>query len=105
MGNYYESFEPTFVLWREPADKSLAKNVKAYERDDAEIIADIEDLFVALHGINTSPIKIECDKNKVTLSGTCANSQIKNYLGRLAENVLGVRDVKNNIDIDFLNIE
>lgn len=99
MGEYYERFEaPSFLRNIEITDL-IKKNPKGFERDANETKADIEDHFLALHGIDTSSVQIACDNNIVTLTGAVESPRVADFLTHVAEGVLGVRDVASKLEI------
>lgn len=101
MGSYYEKHDPPFFLWYDPKYKPLDKNTHAFDRSDTEIQADLEDALLAVPGIDTSKIQVTSEKNHVTLAGSVASEQVKTFVGKVAENILGVRTVSNLLAIDL----
>jgi osmotically-inducible protein OsmY len=100
MGQYFETHEPPFFL-RERSSRlrSGTANKLAFDRPSTEIKADIEDLYLSLHGIDASKVKVTCEKNRVVLSGNCVSARVRTYLENLANNVPGVREVVNDVQL------
>ena len=99
MGNYYEVFSPPFFMDRRYAFNATAVNAKSYDRDDLEIISNLQARLLQLEPLNTQDVHITSEHQSVTLSGTVANREIAQFLGRIADNILGVREVKNQLTI------
>ncbi len=97
MGNYYETFEPPFYPRTDSARDPLVINARGYERNVAEIIHAISDRIAGLYGIDTSGVKIASDDRVVTLTGVVASDRVAQFLGAIAANTLGVREVHNEL--------
>jgi BON domain len=99
MGNYYETFDPPFFMERRYAYDAAAVNSDSYDRDDSEILSDFMKRLAQLGPIDTHEVTVSSESQTITLSGTVLNQDIKRFLGLVADNVLGVRSVKNQLTI------
>lgn len=97
MGNYYETFSPHYFPEIRPDYNPFKINSKSYDRDDADIIGDIEQHLQQIWGLDTSHIRIDSSRQIVTLDGDVASEQAKKFLEGLVENTLGVREVNNRL--------
>lgn len=98
MGNFYETFDPPFYTLRKgPRWSELYPH--AYDRSDAEIIAQVRERFAALHGIDTEEVQVSSDQEHVVLQGVVASDRIRKFLGDVAEMVFGVRAVSNELSV------
>lgn len=97
MGNYYETFAPPYFLDMSWRFDGLQTNKQAYDRDDAAILSDLQDRFEQLNGIDTSCVQADSHDEVIELAGEVPTEQIKLFLGRVAENILGVRSVENRL--------
>jgi hypothetical protein len=95
MGQYYETFYPPFFMARRYAYDAIAVNPKGYERDAAEIVTDLRRRFVEIEPIDTSMVDVSCEDEIVSLRGQVASDAVAQFLGRVAQNILGVRSVLN----------
>lgn len=77
---------------------SRGRAPKSYRRSDERIKEDIHDRL--MHGwINAENVEIEVRTGEVTLTGTVEDRQEKHAIEDLAEQVMGVRDVHNQIRV------
>ncbi len=99
MGQYYETFNPPFFMERRYWYNAAAVNAKSYDRPDGEIISDLKKRLTQLGPIDSKEVTVTCQKQVLTLNGMVVNQDVKNFLGRIADNVLGVRSVQNQLTI------
>jgi BON domain len=99
MGNYYETFDPPFFMERRYEFNAVAVNSKGYDRDDAEIVSDLLKRLAQLGPIDTNQVHVSSEAQVIVLTGTVVNQNIKRFLGLVADNVLGVRSVHNQLTI------
>jgi len=65
--------------------------------DDASITTKVKAAFVKDDNVKARDVSVETFKGVVQLSGFVNTQEEKGRAGQLAANVVGVRDVKNNI--------
>lgn len=70
---------------------------KSYQRSDDRIKEDINERLTQHADIDATEIDVEVKQAEVTLRGTVDNRQEKRMAEDIAENVFGVKDVKNEI--------
>ena len=100
MGEYYETFVPHFYPSFDKATSPLAKNVKAYERADDDVVKDLDDRYAGLHGVQASKVRVASERNVVTLTGSVTDAKVASFLAAIAANTLGVRDVINHLSVE-----
>jgi osmotically-inducible protein OsmY len=72
---------------------------KGYQRRDERIQEEISDRLMADNWIDASNIEVSVKGGEVTLSGTVDNREAKRRSEDIAESVMGVREVMNQIRI------
>jgi hypothetical protein len=97
MGQYFETFYPPFFMDRRYAYDAISVNPKGYDRDDEDIVADLRRRFSDLAAIDTSLVQVSSEDEIICLAGPVASERVAKFLGRVAENVLGVRAVSNKL--------
>lgn len=97
MGQYYETFNPPFFMERRYHFNAAAVNDQAYDRDDAAIVRDFTTSLSRLHPLDTSLVTASCADQTLSITGTVAAENILEFIGKLADNVLGVREVHNKL--------
>jgi osmotically-inducible protein OsmY len=95
MGEYYETFEPPFFMDSIRTYDTLKVNNQAYDRNDHDVVADIQDHFTQLMGIDTSYVDVSVSHGIVTLKGHVVSQRVKKFLESVAGNALGVRGVRS----------
>ena len=73
---------------------------KGYQRTDERIREDLSDTLMADDRIDASDIEVAVKDGEVTLTGTVDDRQSKRLAEDLAEQVMGVREVMNQIRVD-----
>jgi hypothetical protein len=99
MGNYFETFYPPFFMERRYAYNAIAVNPDGYDRADEAIIADLTKRLQDLAPLDTSGVLTESNHEVVTLSGVISCENAAQFLGRVADRILGVRAVRNNLKV------
>ena len=99
MGNYYETFYPPFFMDSRNKYDSIAINPKGWDRDDKDILADFTNRISAVGNIDTKDVEVRCEHQVISLNGTVATQTVLVFLEHVADNVLGVRDVKNQLQL------
>lgn len=99
MGNYYETFYPPFFMERRYAFNAIAVNPFGYDRPDTAIINDLKKRLRELAPLDTHMVQITCEHEVVTLSGFAPSAGALRFLERVADNILGVRKVTNNLQV------
>ena len=99
MGNYYETFYPPYFMDTKYKYDAIAVNPKGFDRDDADILVDFAKRMDLVGDIDTKDLQVSCEGQAITLRGTVATQSVLVFLEHVASNVLGVRDVKNNLTI------
>ena len=99
MGRYYETFNPPFFLDLSFLHDNIADNPKGFDRDPASILKEMNLGLSRLRPQDTSDVRISVQDQVVSISGTVSSKAISKYIANVADNVLGVRDVRNNLHI------
>jgi hypothetical protein len=99
MGNYYETFYPPFFMDTKYKYDAIAVNPKGYDRDNKDILADFAKRMDIVGDIDIKDLKVSCEGQVITLRGSVATQTVLVFLEHVASNVLGVRDVKNQLTI------
>lgn len=68
-------------------------------RPDKEIKAEIERLLAWQKTIDATAIQVDVKDGVVTLSGNVSSPNEKQIAGNITENVLGIREIKNHLNI------
>lgn len=83
-----------------PQRRSFAgRGPKTYRRSDARIEEDVNDLLTYSPDLDASDIEVRVDDGIVTLSGIVEDRGDKRLAEDLAENVFGVQDVNNELEV------
>ncbi|HZI16868.1 MAG TPA: BON domain-containing protein [Myxococcus sp.] len=96
LGGAYRSATPSRV--QRPSSPT-GRGPKGYQRGDDRIRADICDRLMQ-GWMNAEDVEVQVKDGEVTLSGTVRGRDEKRAIEDLAEEVLGVKDVTNNIRIN-----
>src|SRR5690606_21901646 len=83
--------------WR--AGEFRGKGPRGYTRSDERIQDDINDILTDNGTIDASDIEVRVDKGEVTLTGHVNSKRNKRLAEDLAESVLGVKDIENQIRV------
>lgn len=73
---------------------------KGYRRSDDRIMEDLCECLMRHPDVDASEIEVKVNQGKVLLSGTVDDRQIKRLVEDLAEDILGVREVQNQIRVE-----
>lgn len=98
LGGTYRSATPS-RLETPTRPASPGRGPKSYQRGDDRIRADLCDRLMQ-GWIDASDVDVKVKDGEVTLSGTVRSRDEKRAIEDLAEEVLGVKDVTNNIRIN-----
>jgi hypothetical protein len=82
-----------------PLEEQRSRWPKSYKRSDERIKDDIHEELIRRSSMDASDIEVQVKDGEVTLSGQVALRRDKRVAEELAENVLGVRDVQNQLRI------
>jgi hypothetical protein len=99
MGRYYETFNPPFFLDLSFLHDSIADNPKGFEREPTSILKEMKLGLSRLRPQDTLDVMITVQDQVVSISGTVSSMAVSKYIANVADNVLGVRYVKNNLQI------
>ncbi len=72
---------------------------KGYQRSDERLEEEVSDRLMADDWIDASDVEVRVKNGEVTLTGTVDNRQAKRRAEDIAEQVMGVRDVMNQIRV------
>lgn len=72
---------------------------KGYTRSDERIREDVSDRLSADDDVDASEIEVRVQGGEVTLSGSVQTRSMKHHAENLADDVLGVKDVHNNLRV------
>ncbi len=100
MGNYYETFNPPFVLTRVGPALPDYQRAYAFDEDtqaaDERLEADIwKRLSVLATAVPLQDLKIDVARGFVTLSGSLSNPEA---VARFVDRTVGVRGVINRLE-------
>ena len=73
--------------------------ISFFTRSDDLLKEEIRDRFMNDHELDASEIEIEVDSGEVTLKGTVDSRQDKFRAEQLADSIMGVQDVTNNLRV------
>jgi len=73
---------------------------KGYQRSDERLKEEVSDRMMADHRIDASEIEVQVKNAEVTLTGTVEDRWTKRLAEDIAEQVMGVRDVMNQIRVE-----
>jgi osmotically-inducible protein OsmY len=79
--------------------RHYGKGPRNYKRSDERIREEISDCLMAHPEIDASQIDVEVNDGEVVLRGNVEERHIKHELEDLAEGILGVRDVNNQVRV------
>lgn len=82
-----------------PLEEQRSRWPKSYKRSDERIKDDIHEELIRHSSMDASDIEVQVKGGEVTLSGQVALRRDKRLAEELAENVLGVRDVQNQLRV------
>lgn len=99
MGRYYETFNPPFFLDLSFLHDYIADNRTGFERDPTSILRDIRLGLSRLHIRDRSEVRITVQDQIVSIDGAVPSQAVSKYIANVANNVLGVRAVKNRLQI------
>jgi osmotically-inducible protein OsmY len=84
-------------------DRGFAgRGPKDYQRSDERIREDVNDRLTDDSWLDASEVTVEVKNGEVTLAGTVEDREQKRRAEDMAEQVSGVREVRNNIRVDHL---
>jgi osmotically-inducible protein OsmY len=83
----------------EKAGKTTVEKVTEYV-DDASITAQVKVALAFHRGTSAISTKVETENGIVTVKGVARNSAEKDLVGKLANDIKGVKDVKNDMSIE-----
>jgi len=78
---------------------SRSAGPKGYTRSDDRIREDLSDRLMGGWGIDASDVEIQVQGGEVTLSGTVSDRRQKYHIEELADSILGVKDVTNQLRV------
>lgn len=81
------------------AGRHAGRGPKSYQRSDDRIKEDINERLTQHADVDATEIDVEIKQGEVTLRGTVENRHEKRIAEDIAENVFGVKDVKNEIRV------
>jgi osmotically-inducible protein OsmY len=89
-------------FWLIPGPET-GQGPSGYQRSDERIKEDINERLTQHGRLNAANIQVEVDNCNVTLKGTVNNRHMKRMAEDVADSVMGVRDVNNQIKIQDRN--
>lgn len=81
------------------ADSHRGRGPKGYTRSDTRIHDDVADALTADHWVDASDIDVSVKDAEVTLGGEVTHREDRRRAEDLAERVMGVKHVKNNLRV------
>lgn len=101
MGNYYETFDPPYFPDLLRKYQPIPVNNDSYSRPDSAIMDDMNSRMAQLHGLNCAKVRITSENEILRLRGAVDSPEVRAFLGRVAENIAGVRAVINELATDL----
>jgi osmotically-inducible protein OsmY len=105
----YDTWEQDFPanwsyteFWLIPGPET-GQGPSGWQRSDERIREDINERLTQHGRLNANNIEVEVDNCTVTLKGTVNNRQMKRMAEDVADSVMGVRDVNNQIKVQDQN--
>ena len=89
-------------FWAEGAREGPYRGKGPAKRNDEQIKADIEEALTDDSWLDASGVQVNVQNGVVTLTGVVDSRESKRRAEELADSVLGVRDVQNNLRIEGL---
>ncbi len=81
------------------SESHFGKGPKGYQRSDERIREEVSDQLTFDHSIDASELTVEVKSGQVTLSGSVRDREQKRRAEDIAERVMGVTDVTNNLRV------
>ncbi len=96
-----EGASPYRSLPREPSERGrhYGRGPKGYRRSDARLLEDISDRLMANPDVDASDVVVHVANCVATLMGTVDNRYEKRIAEYIAEDVMGVDDVNNQLKV------
>jgi osmotically-inducible protein OsmY len=85
---------------RSSAGGYAGRGPKGYQRSDQRLREEVSDRLMADDLVDASDIEVQVKNGEVTLTGSVGDRQAKRRAEDLAEQVMGVRDVMNQIRVE-----
>ncbi len=86
------------IPWPRPPERPR-RGPKGFKRTDERLKDDIAVRLMYRHDIDSSDVILEVKDGKVTLEGTVPERWMRYAIDDIAESVLGVQDVENNVRV------
>ena len=80
-------------------ERRMGRPPKGYQRPDERILEEICDRLMDHEWIDASDVDVRVQNGEVTLTGVVMERQAKRSLEDLAESILGVKEVHNQIRV------
>jgi osmotically-inducible protein OsmY len=99
QGSFERAGQGGFGQERGRQGRHYGKGPRNYKRSDDRIREEISDRLMEHPDIDASQVDVEVSDGEVVLRGTVEERHVKRELEDLAERVLGVRDVNNQVRV------
>lgn len=77
----------------------FARGPKGYKRSDDRLKEDLSEKLHHAYDIDSSDVEIDVKNGEITLSGTVPSREMRYRLEHLADGVVGVNDIHNNVKV------
>jgi hypothetical protein len=92
--------QPGTMLRQHPSGSQRGRGPRNYQRSDERIREDICDVLLQDHQIDATDIEVVVNRGEVTLTGKVADRWEKFRSEDISANILGVRDVTNQLKVE-----
>lgn len=82
------------------AEKLPEHAPRHYKRSDQRIEEDVYDRLIHTWGLNASEVRVSVNGGEVTLSGSVDSRRSRREVEEIADNVIGVIDIRNELRIE-----
>lgn len=91
---------PVNVTWHPQANRRpFPRGPKGFKRSDERLKDDIAERLMYQHDIDLSDVSLDVRDSKVTLEGTIPERWMRFAIVDVAESVIGVESVENNLRV------
>ena len=102
MGNYYSTRSPSaFPSGPSQSFEDFLKSrieEKGLIRKSEAILGDFQRRLSTIYHLDLSSVRPTLNDGVIVIDGTVENSRIKKLVGDIAENIMGVKEVVNNLE-------
>jgi len=85
--------------WNGEQESHFGKGPKGYRRSDDRIREEVSEALTDAHEVDASEIEVQVNEGIVSLNGSVPERQMKRAAEETIENLSGVKDVRNNLNV------